>query len=790
MPAPPEQKKTNRVHVITGELRMDINTLDLPQNYIDFYLNKGYTTLYPPQAECMEKGLLKGKNVFCAIPTASGKTFLAELAMLKAISKGKKAMYIVPLRALAKEKYTSFKDFVPLGINPGIASGDYNTDNRWLEKCNIIVCTAEKADSLLRSEASWIDDVTCVVIDEVHLLACKTRGPTLEMVTTKLREKNSQIQFVSLSATVGNAEEVARWLQSELITTDWRPADLREGIFFQNKIQFSKYSIDINPITNDPSINIAIDTVNIGGQCLVFETSRNSCSDFAKKLSKHISPLITEKNREELNKLSIELDREEQSNPILSECIRNGVAFHHAGLNEKQRDIVESGFKNGLIKIITCTPTLAAGLNLPARRVIIRNYKRFNPGQGRCPIPVLDYKQMAGRAGRPHLDPYGESVLIAESEKDIEKLKATFINAQAELVISNLAQENHFETHLLATINNKFANTLEDINHFLRKTLFGFQNPDADFENLTTKCLKVLHRRKMIEICDRIESTPFGKMVSVVYIYPETASIITSKIEKSLFITPFNLMSIICSTPNMKNTSFTADERKNIENIIIERSNEIPWINATKINQITPQEIGSIKTALMLMEWINGTPIETIMRNYKIGEGDLKNTISTAKWLVYATRKIMEMQDNIWTSTVSDIEKMLEKGANNEMLALMTTTSIDRVSAKKLYDNKIDSLDILKTMPLKDVIEILGLNKSIEIFNSLGIDYDLFKVIDEIEAQKKQQTETKKDMLITEIEQEKVVETPNTELLAIEENKPKITVRSIIAKILRNLFLR
>ena len=145
-------------------------------------------------------------------------------------------------------------------------------------------------------DRSWIDDVTCVVIDEVHLLACENRGPTLEMVLTKLREKNSQIQFVSLSATVGNAEEVARWLQSELITTDWRPADLREGIFFQNKIQFSKYSIDINPITNDPSINIAIDTVNIGGQCLVFETSRNSCSDFAKKLSKHISPLITEKN--------------------------------------------------------------------------------------------------------------------------------------------------------------------------------------------------------------------------------------------------------------------------------------------------------------------------------------------------------------------------------------------------------------------------------------------------------------------------------------------------------------
>jgi hypothetical protein len=147
----------------------------------------------------------------------------------------------------------------------------------------------------------------------------------------------------------------------------------------------------------------------------------------------------------------------------------------------------------------------------------------------------------------------------------------------------------------------------------------------------------------------------------------------------------------------------------------------------------------------------------------------------------------MEMQDNIWTSVVSDIEKMLEKGANNEMLALMTTNSIDRVSAKKLFDNKIVSINILKTTPLKDVIEVLGLKKSMEIFNSLNIDYDLFKIIDEIEAQKKQQTETKEDIHITEIHQEIVIEPPNAELLA-EENKPKITVRSIIGKLLRNLF--
>ena len=717
---------------------MDIATLDLPEKYLEFYLRKGLTTLYPPQAEGIEKGLLQHKNIFFSIPTASGKTLLAELAMLKAISRGKKAMYIVPLVALASEKYASFKDFVPLNINPGISIGEFSPNSTQLQKYDIIVCTAEKADSLIREESNWnwLKNIDCIILDEVHLLADPTRGPVLEMVISKSKEINPNVQFVSLSATVGNAEEVAKWLQSELVTTNWRPADLREGIFHKNKIQFNKYSVDITPLTNDPSINIAVDTITNGGQCLVFESNRKNCPAFSEKLSQHIKARLDHNIIAELEKLAqtLQLRESNHTNSILAACIRHGTAFHHAGLNAAQRDIVETGFKKGFIKVITCTPTLAAGLNLPARRVIIRNYLRFNPGQGMTPIPVLDYKQMAGRAGRPHLDPYGESVLIAESEEDIENLKKMYITAEAELVISNLAERNNFETHMLATISNKFANTLEDIESFLSKTLFGFQNQNKDFKHLINGCLDKLQNRRMIEICDRIEPTPFGKMVSKIYIYPETATIISRKIEQAMVITPFALMNIISSTPNMRTVTVNPDEKANIEKIIKERSYELPWIDTGQFTCLSQEDIAIVKTSLLLMDWIDGVPIAKIMKKHKTGEGDLKTLLSSAKWLIFATKKIMEQENSIWTDVIADIEKMLDKGATNEAMALMATTAIDRTTARQLFDNGITSLDIMRATPQKEIILILGFQKGTEVLDSLAIDYNIFELMEEAKA--------------------------------------------------------
>jgi len=176
----------------------------LPQDVIRQYQERGIKELYPPQAEAVERGLLDGSNMLLSIPTAAGKTLLAELAMLKAAFQGKKSLYIVPLRALATEKYETFRRFKDLGISVGISTGDFDRKDERLGKNQIIIATSEKADSLMRNGAAWIGDISVLVVDEIHLLNDPNRGPTLEMTITKLRKLNPGMQIIGLSATVAN----------------------------------------------------------------------------------------------------------------------------------------------------------------------------------------------------------------------------------------------------------------------------------------------------------------------------------------------------------------------------------------------------------------------------------------------------------------------------------------------------------------------------------------------------------------------------------------------------------
>ena len=211
------------------------SALPIPENLKQHYLASGIVELYPPQAECVQTGMLEGKNLLVSIPTASGKTLIAEMAMHTHIAKKGKCLYIVPLKALASEK---FDEFEGKGVRIGIATGDFDRRDDSLGRNDIIVATSEKVDSLLRNRARWISDITLLVIDEIHLIDSENRGPTLEMVIAKLRYRNPAMQVIGLSATIGNPQLLAGWLDAELVTSTWRPVDLRQGVFWNNRIHF------------------------------------------------------------------------------------------------------------------------------------------------------------------------------------------------------------------------------------------------------------------------------------------------------------------------------------------------------------------------------------------------------------------------------------------------------------------------------------------------------------------------------------------------------------------------
>lgn len=201
-------------------------------------LVKDIKELRPAQTKSIKAGLLDRKNLLVCTPTASGKTLIAEIAMLQSIYNGiGKAVYIVPLKALASEKFDYFKTRYP-DLRVALSIGDTDKSDSYLEKYDIIITVSEKLDSLIRHHAPWLRYVSAIIVDEVHLLNDPHRGPTIEIVITILRQVLKKAQIIALSATIGNPKELADWLDAELVMDDWRPVELKKGIFFDGEIGF------------------------------------------------------------------------------------------------------------------------------------------------------------------------------------------------------------------------------------------------------------------------------------------------------------------------------------------------------------------------------------------------------------------------------------------------------------------------------------------------------------------------------------------------------------------------
>ncbi len=343
--------------------------------------------LYPPQADAIQEGVLDGDNMLLACPTASGKTLIAELAMLKHILEWNgKVIYLVPLKALAYEKEEEFKKYENLGIKTIVSTGDFDTKAQWLKNFDIIICSNEKADSLLRHQVSWMKDISLIISDEVHLITDPSRGPTLEIALSKLRQINPKAQILALSATINNAQEIADWLDAKLILSTWRPVILKEGVYLNGIIEFedgtSEEIVNIpafeeenseGSITTkirekkakktymDPTTELVKDTLRNNGQIIIFTNTRKSTMSLASKLAQIVEKSLTNKKKEALGEVKEEILTTGADTTLrarLAQSVSGGVAFHHAGMHYLHRKIVEKYFKEKLISAICATPTL------------------------------------------------------------------------------------------------------------------------------------------------------------------------------------------------------------------------------------------------------------------------------------------------------------------------------------------------------------------------------------------------------------------------------------------------
>src|SRR5437773_2479992 len=285
-----------------------VAALGLDPRVVEILKGQGIEELSPPQVDAIGPALL-GENLVLAIPTASGKSLVAYLAILASVLRKGKALYIVPLRALAAEKYEDLKEFEPLGIKVGISVGDYDSVDPTLEKFDVIVATSERADSLLRHRTNWLQQLSVVVADEVHLINDGDRGPTLEVTLAKLRQVNPGAQVLALSATIKNSEQLARWLEAEHVKSEWRPVPLKEGVYFDSLVHFKDGSIQEVKVDEDDLSGLVTDVMASGGQALVFVNTRRSAEALARNLARDIREKLSDKDSENLKKIADQLAR-------------------------------------------------------------------------------------------------------------------------------------------------------------------------------------------------------------------------------------------------------------------------------------------------------------------------------------------------------------------------------------------------------------------------------------------------------------------------------------------------
>ena len=697
-------------------IEMDVSELDISNEIVSALNSQGYVTLHPPQAEALPMALA-GDNLVVAVPTASGKSLIAYITALKAIiEQGKKVLYIVPLKALASEKKDDMDAFAAqLGFKTAISIGDLDSEDRWLNDADFIVATSEKADSLIRHGSKLIDEIGLVIADEIHLIHDPSRGPTLEVALTKIKRKHEDVQIIALSATISNANDLAQWLDADLIKMDWRPIPLHEGVYHEWEITFDNGKTVEVPKGKDEIWAMVQQTISDGGQCIIFVNSRRSTESLAVKYSVNMKSVGGRSLTEE-EKALIEGDADSTAlGRKLSACISNGMAFHNAGLTARQRRYVEDNFRNGNIKCIVATPTLAAGINLPARRVIVRDTKRFESNSGNTPIPVMEIKQMCGRAGRPGYDPYGEAVLFAKSYDDFENLMDNYVRCDTESIMSKLGNEKVLRNHVLGLIATGDVSSADDVIEFIRDTFYGSESELYGIESAVENIIDFLVENEMVErFGDQVGILPFGKRVSDLYIDPESAVILRQAVGRMKEDTEdFPILLSVAMTPDVLGMY----PRKKDEEILAALEDE--WegrylVDPPDYNDYQYEYfMGDMKTAALIMEWIAETDEDTITENFGIGPGDIRSRVDMMDWLLYAMSEICVIYNPSCAKVIRRLIVRVRYGIGKELMDLVSLKGIGRARARILYDRGFKGVKELAKVDVNDLASIPGIGSAL-----------------------------------------------------------------------------
>lgn len=683
--------------------------------------------LYPPQLDSLEP-IANNENLVVAVPTAAGKSIIAYIAIMNKVFRKGKALYVVPLRALASEKFEELKELSKLGIRVALSYGDYDDDDKRLESYDVVVATSEKADSLLRHRSRWLQDLKIIVADEVHLMNDVGRGPTLEVILTRFKQLNPDAQLVCLSATIGNSAEIAGWLEGRLITSDFRPVSLKEGVVQGNEVTMDdlghvEFKARTGNTLTDAVLDGIIDSHDGQGQVLVFVNTRRSAESSAVEMGKVMAGHLKDEDLRELRSISESVGRSEAKViQKLKKAIAGGVSFHHAGLSNEQRRIVEKAFKERKIKALFATPTLAAGINLPARRVIVRDHTRFEAWNPRAPISILEIKQMFGRAGRPKYDTVGESWILARKPEEVDVLLERYVWGKPEEVLSKLGSKPALRMHLLSSFATNYVRDMDEMWDFIRSTFYAYQNDTWKISNDVEELVDFLEDEGFLNReGDDVEATDLGKRVARLYIDPLSAVVIRDALlgEKRK-VTPFSILHTICHTPDVPPLFVRAKDSDHVTNYMYAHEDEL-LIPIPEDDAEYEWYLSSVKTAMFLMEWIgeNDRSVEAgeerIETLFNMGPGDVRNKVETAVWILYAMRELSRLYNTGMTGEIDKVSLRVEHGIREDLIPLIQVRGVGRVRARRFFEAGYTSLDKVRKASISQLAEIKGIGRQIAV---------------------------------------------------------------------------
>lgn len=650
-------------------------TMENLSNDIKTIINTAYPYIKefnPAQKAVIESGYLEDKsNYIISIPTASGKTVLGILPALKTILNGGKAIYAAPLLSIQNEKVKEFKAFEEHGIKVG--KHPSNSD--------LSVMVFESFDALTRFSWNVLREVDTLIIDEFHMIGEYSRGPTLESAITRAKIINPSLRIIALSATLKNIDEIEQWLDGKTVEHTYRPVPLNKEVLDAEMFNTKN--------KNDVIVKIVEKAIEDNSQALSFVSTRRFTESLATYVAKKIDKKTTKEQKQKFKQVAdklLEVPKKKGSLPTttclkLAEAAEKGVVFHHAGLFNEQKEIIEDEFRKGNILMITATPSLMYGVNLPSKYVVIRDHTRWT-SNGPASIPVFDYEQMSGRAGRPQYDDVGYSYLVAKTMDEAFDLEARYVNGEIELTNSKLIDnKDAIYKQIIAQIASSLSKNLDDLNDFFGKTLYGFQmknNPSMSMfaqDSLNWElesALEFLLQNGIIRATpEGLKTTDFGNLIAKSNYAVETAVKIKEYVSTMEKLNPAEMIYALAETPDLPLISFKGRKSKD------------PVRDKLSECGLFAVDIGNPEaTAVSLIEWIDERNEYEIENAYNVYSASTRRSAYEASRLVKFAKNTLEVLGNY--SNLKDMDYLsarLYYGVKEDIIPLVV--GVKRLGRKR-----------------------------------------------------------------------------------------------------------